>query len=158
MRPADNPPNSDGLGVYYGTVPEWAVRVYWWPGPSIWQRFGLDPDPDLKWRSGTVANTNLHAVNWQPKVLECDSATLSIAQRSCASVDQTFRRHKAFGYSWVFIQSINWLSIMTISLFGQNYWPFNNFKDIFMVSVTGVWTMFGLVSNLIAKPFAHCYP
>jgi len=57
VRPANNPPNSDGLGVYHGTVPEWAVRVYWWPGTPIWQRFGLDPDPDPKWRSGTVANT-----------------------------------------------------------------------------------------------------
>jgi len=60
-RPADNPPNSDGLGVYHGTVPECAVRVYWRPGPPIWQRFGLHPDPDPKWRSGTVANTSLGA-------------------------------------------------------------------------------------------------
>jgi len=58
VRPTDNPPNSDGLGVYHGTVPEWAVQVYWQPGPPIWQRFGLDPDPDPKWRSGTVANTS----------------------------------------------------------------------------------------------------
>jgi len=56
-RPADNPPNSDGLGGYPGTVPECAVRVYWRPGQPIWQRFCLDPDPDLKWWSGTVANT-----------------------------------------------------------------------------------------------------
>ena len=46
---------------------------------------------------------------------------------------------------------------MTIWLFVQNYWPYNNFKDIFMVSVTGVSTIFGLVSNLIVKPFASCY-
>jgi len=57
-RPADNLPNSDGLGVYHGTVPEWEVRVNWWPGPPIWQRFGLDPNPDPKWRSGNVANTS----------------------------------------------------------------------------------------------------
>ena len=56
-RPADNPSNSDRLGVYHGTVPEWAVQVYWRPGPPIWRRFGLDPDPNPKWRSGTVANT-----------------------------------------------------------------------------------------------------
>jgi len=56
-RPADNPPNSDGLGVYHGTIPEWAVWVYWRPGPPIWQRFDLDPDLDLKWQSGTIANT-----------------------------------------------------------------------------------------------------
>jgi len=70
---------------------------------------------------------NLHAVSCQVKALECDSATLSIAQRSCASVDQILRRHKGFGYNWVFIQFINWMSIMTISLFVQNYWPDNNF-------------------------------
>ena len=56
-RPAYNPPNWDRLGVYHGTVPEWAVRVDWRPGPPIWQRFGLDPDPDLKWQSGTIANS-----------------------------------------------------------------------------------------------------
>jgi hypothetical protein len=27
-RPADNPPNFEGLGVFHGTVPEWAVQVY----------------------------------------------------------------------------------------------------------------------------------
>jgi len=57
-RPAYYPPNSDGMGVYHGTVPECAVRDYWRPGPPISQRFGLDPDPDPKWRSGTIANTN----------------------------------------------------------------------------------------------------
>jgi len=62
VRTADNPPNSDGLGVYHGTVPEWAVRIYWRPGPPISQRFGLDPDPDPKWRSGTVANTILGCI------------------------------------------------------------------------------------------------
>jgi len=29
----------------------------WQPGPPVCQRFGLDPDPDPKWRSGTVANS-----------------------------------------------------------------------------------------------------
>jgi len=62
-RPAENPPNSDGFGVYHGTVPKWAVQVYWRPGPPIWQRFGLDPDPDPKWRSGTVANTTSGVAN-----------------------------------------------------------------------------------------------
>jgi len=62
VRPADNPPNSDGLGVYHGSVPEWAVRVHWRPGPPICQRFGLDPDPDPKWRSGTVANARYHTI------------------------------------------------------------------------------------------------
>jgi hypothetical protein len=57
VRPADNPLNSDGLAVYHGTVPEWAVWVYWRPGLTFWQQFVLDPDPDPKWPSGTVANT-----------------------------------------------------------------------------------------------------
>jgi len=56
-QPADNPRNSEALGVYHRAVPELMDRVYWQPGPPFWQRFGLDPDPDLKWRSGTVANT-----------------------------------------------------------------------------------------------------
>ena len=55
--PADNPPNPDGLGDLHRTVPGLTVRVCWQPGPPIWQRFSSDPDPDPKWRSGTVANT-----------------------------------------------------------------------------------------------------
>ena len=70
VRPADNPHNSDQLGVYHWTVPKWAVRVYWCLGPPIWQRFGLDPDPDPKWRSGTVANTS------------CDSLMIGVHLRS----------------------------------------------------------------------------
>jgi hypothetical protein len=54
-RPADNPPISDGWGVYNGTVPEWAVRVDWPSGPTIWQWFGFDLDPDPKLQSGNVA-------------------------------------------------------------------------------------------------------
>jgi len=56
-QPADNPPNPDGLGHLHRTVPELTVRVCWQPGPPIWEWFGFDPDPDPKWRSGTVANT-----------------------------------------------------------------------------------------------------
>ena len=59
-RPADNPSNSDRLGVEHQTVPELTVRVYWQPRPPIWERFGLYPDQDPKWRSGTVANTTLY--------------------------------------------------------------------------------------------------
>ena len=55
--PADQPPNSDGLGVYHWTVPEFTVQAHWQPGPPIWQWFRLDPDPDPKWQSGSVANT-----------------------------------------------------------------------------------------------------
>jgi hypothetical protein len=39
---------------------------------------------------------DLHAANCQLKALECHSATLSIAQRTCASVDQKLIHHKAF--------------------------------------------------------------
>jgi len=56
-RPADNPPNADGLGDLHRTIPEFSVRVCWQPGPPIRQQFGSDPDPVPKWRSGTVANT-----------------------------------------------------------------------------------------------------
>jgi len=56
-RPADNPPSSDQFRVYHWTVPELRVQVYWQPRPPICQRFSLEPDPDPKWRSGTVGNT-----------------------------------------------------------------------------------------------------
>jgi len=57
VRPADNPPNWDGLGVCHRTVPELIVRVYWPVESPIWPRFGLDPDLDQMLRSGIVANT-----------------------------------------------------------------------------------------------------
>jgi len=61
------PANSDGVVVVHGTVPEWAVRVYWQHGPSIWQRCGLDTDLDAKSRSGTVANaTCMFEWSWPP--------------------------------------------------------------------------------------------
>jgi hypothetical protein len=46
---------------------------------------------------------DLHAVNCEVKVLECQSAMLSIAQRTCASVDQKFICHKAFACMSVLI-------------------------------------------------------
>ena len=57
-RSADNPPNSDGLGDFHQTVREMTVKVYWIPGPLIWQQFSLDPDPHPKWQSRTVPNTH----------------------------------------------------------------------------------------------------
>jgi len=57
-RPTDNPPDSHLLGVYHQTIRELWVRVYWAPRLPIWQWFGFGPDPDPKWRSGTVANTS----------------------------------------------------------------------------------------------------
>jgi hypothetical protein len=59
-QPADNPPNSDGLGYLHRTVSKLTVQVSGHPGPPIWQRFGSDPDPDPKWRLATVSNNN----NW----------------------------------------------------------------------------------------------
>ena len=56
-RPADNPAHWKALGVYHRTVPESTVRAYLQSWQPIRQWFGLDPDPDLKWLSGTVANT-----------------------------------------------------------------------------------------------------
>ena len=55
--PAENPPNSDGLGVYDWTILELTVPVDWHPGLQIGQRFGLDLCRDPKWQSATVANT-----------------------------------------------------------------------------------------------------
>jgi len=71
-RPADNPPNSDPLGVYHQTVPELTVQVYWQPGPPIWQQFSLDTDQGPKWRSRTVANITLIL----PKLHDQKSLTL----------------------------------------------------------------------------------
>jgi len=56
-RPSDNPPNSDGLVPFHWTLCELTVRIYRWPGQPIWRWFGLDPDTDPKWWSGTVPNT-----------------------------------------------------------------------------------------------------
>jgi len=47
---------------------------------------------------------------------------------------------------------------MRIWLLVQNYSPYTNIQDILMVNVTGASTIFGLVSNLIGKQFARCYP
>jgi hypothetical protein len=57
--PADNRPNSARFGDCHWTVSEWAVRVLWRRGPLIWQGLGLDPDRDLKWQSGTGANSTV---------------------------------------------------------------------------------------------------
>jgi len=56
-RPADNPSNSGELGDLHRTLPETMVQVNLQPRPPIWLQFGLDPDPDLKQRSGTIAIT-----------------------------------------------------------------------------------------------------
>ena len=55
--PTDNPPNPDGMGVYYRMVPGFMVRVHWQPGPPFGLLFGMDTNPDLKCWSGTIANT-----------------------------------------------------------------------------------------------------
>jgi len=55
--PANNPPDSVWLGDFHRHVPKLMVRDCRQPGPPIWQWFGLDPDPDPKWLSSTVAIT-----------------------------------------------------------------------------------------------------
>jgi len=70
VRPADNPPNPDGLGDLHRTVPESTVRVCWQPGPPIWPQFGSDPDPDPKWRSRTVANTRYHNISLETGICQ----------------------------------------------------------------------------------------
>ena len=55
---ADNQPNPDVFGDLHRTVRELTVQVAWQAGPPIWRRSGSDLDPDPKWQSGKVANTN----------------------------------------------------------------------------------------------------
>jgi hypothetical protein len=57
-RPAYNPPNSHGFGVFHRTVPELTVWLYSHSKPPIWLPFNWDLDLDWKWLSGTIANTN----------------------------------------------------------------------------------------------------
>jgi len=54
---ADNQRNSNRLRDLHRTVNELTVRVHWQHRLPIGQRFGFDPDPDPKWRSGTIADT-----------------------------------------------------------------------------------------------------
>jgi len=68
--PADNRPNSDGLGFHHWTVPELTVGVYWKPRPPSSPWFGLDPDPDPKWRSGTIANPTQLYIYYYHDVLQ----------------------------------------------------------------------------------------
>ena len=85
-RPAENPPNPDWLGDLHRKVPELAVRVCWQPGLPIWQRLGFDPDPDPKWRSGTVANTTSSAsLRSLHHSLHVNLQTRSITDSPCIS-------------------------------------------------------------------------
>jgi len=79
--PADNPPSSDGLGVYPQTVPKLTVLVYWQLGPPMSQRFGSDPYPDLKSLSWTVANTTCGkwTGSWHDLYLSGSSYNMQIA-------------------------------------------------------------------------------
>ena len=56
-RPSDNPANSEDLGDSHWSMPELTVHLYRQPGRPICEWFSSDPDRDLKWQSGTVANT-----------------------------------------------------------------------------------------------------
>ena len=70
-RPADNSPNSDRFRDFHQPVPVLMVRVCWQSRPQFWRQFCLHPDPDLKWWSGTIANTYhyLHLWVW---ISSCD--------------------------------------------------------------------------------------
>jgi len=56
-QPADNPPNSVGFWDVHSTRPKLRIRVHWRQGLPILKGVSSNPDPDLKSRSGTVANT-----------------------------------------------------------------------------------------------------
>jgi len=43
--------------VYRQTVPELTIWDHWRPGLLSWQLFGLNPDRDPEWGSGSVGNT-----------------------------------------------------------------------------------------------------
>lgn len=54
-RPTAMPPNSVRLRDYSSTVPKLMILGYWQPELKIWLYFGLDQDPEPKWRTRTVA-------------------------------------------------------------------------------------------------------
>jgi len=94
--PADNPPNSDGLGDSHWTVPELTVQVNRQPGPPLWQLFCCDPDLDLKLRSGTISRTS-----WM------STETLWSRWNSWAATSYRWHSWKSYlltgwkGHSWV---------------------------------------------------------
>jgi len=57
-QPSGNLLDSDGWGNIHRTIPELTVWVYWRPCQPIWNQCCLYQDPDAKWHSATVANTN----------------------------------------------------------------------------------------------------
>jgi hypothetical protein len=80
------------MGDLHGTVPELTVRICWQPGPPISQWVGCNPDPDPKWQSGTVANTNYDAHDASE-----DSSDFGVAQcKPPVSLKQTEFSFKQF--------------------------------------------------------------
>jgi len=57
MSSADNPQNTDRLGVYCRQSPDFTVRLSLSPWPPVWWRFSFNLDLDHMWRSGTVAES-----------------------------------------------------------------------------------------------------
>jgi len=53
------PAQFERVGVYHPNVSKLTFQIDWPSRLPIWQRLGLDLDPDLLWWSGTVANTHL---------------------------------------------------------------------------------------------------
>jgi len=69
--PADNPPNSDRVGVYHRTVHELTISDHWDPWPPIWLKFGLDLEPDRKWQSGNVTDTTaVDIIVWSLSIVQ----------------------------------------------------------------------------------------
>jgi len=62
----------------------------------------------------------LYALNWQPKALQCDKPTSFIAQILSVVVAQKQRGLEAFGWKWLYIEMIYWLSIMAICIVCAN--------------------------------------
>ena len=117
VRPANNPPNSDGLEDLHWTVPESTVQVYWRPGPPIWQPFDSDPDPNPKWLSGTVANTiyynftSMHEMSYRTDYLTCSWRVNIWEPVVCITVSLLS------GISWVRSPSVLNLTAMALPRF-----------------------------------------
>jgi len=81
---------------------------------------------------------NLHAINCGSKAPECNRATLSIAQIVCQVVVQEFSGNQAFGWKWVFIETIDWLLILTTWILPCNDRLWNVWLLVVKVKINGV--------------------
>jgi len=98
----------------------------------LWQVMEIEEKEldKARWGSWAILSKNqwmdLHVVNCQLEVPECDSAMSSIAHIMCVAVDQKSNGHQYFGWNRVFIDMIHSLSIMTIWLFVYNDWTYTD--------------------------------